>query len=107
VTGGDAPTSIAVDSRGRFVYVTNALDGSVITFAVDVTTGALTRRSTVSAGTFPVELTLDASGRFAYVANFGSENVTLFAIDSATGALTAAGPPASAGTGPASVTLIK
>ena len=65
---GDGPTSVTMDSQGRFAYVTNAIDSTVSTiFAVDAATGALTPRSTVSAGTNPVALTLDASGRFAYV----------------------------------------
>jgi 6-phosphogluconolactonase (cycloisomerase 2 family) len=76
-------------------------------FAIDVASGALTPRSTVSAGTNPVALTLDASGRFAYVANLGSDDVTLFAVDSNTGALTPVGPPVHAGTGPAWLTLVK
>jgi 6-phosphogluconolactonase len=96
VASGDGPTSVTVDSQGRFAYVTNAIAGSVSVFAIDVATGALTPRSTVSAGTNPVALTLDPSGRFAYVANLGSDNVTPFAIDSATGVLTPAGSPANA-----------
>jgi 6-phosphogluconolactonase len=89
------------------VYVTNAIEGTVTTLAVDVATGALTPRSTASAGTNPVALTLDASGRFAYVANLGSDNVTPFAVDSTTGALRPVGPPFNAGTGPASLTLVR
>jgi 6-phosphogluconolactonase len=107
VSSGEGPTSITVDSQGRFAYVTNAIAGSVSVFAIDVANGALTPRSTVSAGTNPVALTLDGSGRFAYVANLGSDNVTHFAVDSNTGALTAVGLPFSAGTGPASLTLVK
>jgi 6-phosphogluconolactonase (cycloisomerase 2 family) len=107
VASGDGPTSVTVDSQGRFVYVTNAIEGTVTTFAVDVATGALTSRSTVSAGSIPVALTLDPSGRFAYVPNLVSNNITLFAIDSTTGALTPMGPPIDAGTGPAWVTLVK
>ena len=86
--------------RARFVYVINAIGGTVTTFAVDESTGALTRRSTVPAGTIPISLTLDPSGRFAFVVNQGSDNVTSFTVDSTTGALTPTGPPVSAGTGP-------
>jgi 6-phosphogluconolactonase (cycloisomerase 2 family) len=87
--------------------VTNAIAGSVSAFAIDVASGALTPRSTVSAGTNPVALTLDVSGRFAYVTNLGSDDVTLFAVDSNTGALTPVGLPVNAGTGPAWLTLVK
>jgi 6-phosphogluconolactonase (cycloisomerase 2 family) len=96
-----------VDSQGRFAYVTNAIAGSVSVFAIDVASGALTPRSTVSAGTNPVALTLDASGRFAYVANLGSNDVTLFAVDSNTGALTPVGLPINAETGPVWVALTR
>jgi 6-phosphogluconolactonase (cycloisomerase 2 family) len=107
VTSGDGPTSVTVDSQGRLAYVTNAIAGTVSVFAIDVATGALTPRSTVSAGTNPVALTLDASGRFAYVVNLGSDNVTQFTVDSTSGALTPAGPPVSAGTGPVWVALTR
>jgi 6-phosphogluconolactonase len=107
VTTGDGPISITMDSQGRFAYVTNAIAGSVSVFAIDVASGTLTPRSTVSAGTNPVALMLDASGRFAYVANLGSDNVTHFAVDSNTGALTSVGLPINAGTGPAWLTLVK
>ena len=103
----DGPTSVTLDSQGRFAYVTNSTAGNVSVFTIDAATGALTAASTASAGTNPVALTLDAPGRFAYVANLGSDNVTPFAVDSTTGALTPAGPPVQAGTGPVWVALTK
>jgi 6-phosphogluconolactonase (cycloisomerase 2 family) len=107
VATADGPTSVTVDSQGRFEYVTNTTAGCISVFAIDDATGALTLRSTAPAGTNPVALTLDPSGRFAYVANIGSDNVTQFTVDSATGALTPIGPPVNAGTGPVWVALTR
>src|SRR5262249_49573270 len=100
----DAPTSITIDSRGKFAYVTNVIS-NVSVFAIDSTTGALTPASTAPTGTLPNALTFDPSGRFAYVANLGSDNVTAFTVDPNTGALTSTGPAVSAGTGPAWVVV--
>jgi 6-phosphogluconolactonase (cycloisomerase 2 family) len=106
VPTGDGPTSVTIDPKGRFVYVTNAIESTVTTYAVDGATGALASRFTIPAGSIPVALTLDPSGRFAYVANEGSADVTLFAVDSTTGALTSTGPPVNAGSGPKWVALV-
>src|SRR5262249_43459664 len=107
VPTGEGPTSISVDPQGQFVHVANAIEGTITTYAVDGTTGALTPRFRVLAGTIPVAMSLDPAGRFAYVANQGSGDVTTFSIDSTTGALTRAGTPADAGTGPSWLTLVK
>ena len=87
--------------------MTNAIESTVTTYAVDGVTGALTPRFRVPVGTIPVAMSLDPSGRFAYVTNEGSGDVATLSVDSATGALTHAGPPINAGTGPTWVALVK
>jgi 6-phosphogluconolactonase len=105
VAAAGSPTSIAVDSQGRFAYVTNITADNVSVFAIDTVTGALTPVSTAMTGVNPVELTLDPSGRFAYVANLSSDNITQFAVNSSTGALTPIGAPVDAETAPVSLVL--
>lgn len=96
---GNAPVSIAVDASGRFAYVVNSGSYDVFVYAIDATTGALTRRGTVrnrgtgsasaatalalAHGTTPVTYT----PTFAYVANVNSHDVSAYAIDAASGVL--------------------
>ena len=49
VPAGDAPSSIAVDPSGRFVYVTNLASDDVTTYGIDQATGALTEVGTETA----------------------------------------------------------
>lgn len=111
------PSSISVDSAGRFAYVTNGgltdvWADSVSAFTINATTGALTRVGAATvAGSHPRSVTVDPSGRFAYVANGGdlnssSHNVSAYTIDAATGALSAvAGSPYAAGSNPSCITV--
>jgi len=48
VTTGPKPTGVAADPSGSFLYVTNQGDGTVTTFTIDSTTGALTSPATVN-----------------------------------------------------------
>jgi 6-phosphogluconolactonase (cycloisomerase 2 family) len=107
--------SVAIDPLSKFVFVTNSgdvfdygddADGSVTTYTLDATTGALTSTGTIN-GNFPSSVVVDPSGKFAYVVNGGSggpSNVAMYAINAATGALTSIGTVA-AGTDSVSVTV--
>ena len=95
--------SVTVAPSGKFAYVANlgddeTTDGSVTTYAIDATTGALT--STGSTGgncpglCVPLSVAVDPSGKFAYVPNGdGAEpsNIAVYTIDATTGALTSKG----------------
>ncbi len=101
-SGGSNPNAVVIDPSGRFAYVANA-DGTIATFTIDASTGALTAGASASAGTSPSAIAIDPTGRFAYVANSGSNNVSAFAINNSTGALTSLGAAVAAGQGPQSV----
>jgi len=106
---GLVPISVAADPAGEFVYVTTAsgtlgLTGSVSTYAINTTTGALASTGTIAAGTGPVFVGVDRAGKFAYVTNSGSNDVSMYTIDATTGALTSIGTIA-AGTEPSSVAV--
>ncbi|MGC1449770.1 MAG: beta-propeller fold lactonase family protein [Candidatus Sulfotelmatobacter sp.] len=118
--------SVAVDSFGKFAYVASSGDvwdidfGSVLTYAINPTTGTLTSTTGGINGKgingtpeFFNSMAMDPSGKFAYAADGGafpagsfggSNSVSMYTINSTTGALTSIGMIA-AGTGPASVAV--
>jgi 6-phosphogluconolactonase (cycloisomerase 2 family) len=112
---GTGPSAVAVTPDGKFLYVANEFDGTVTTFSVDTTSGALTNGQIVLVGTAPSGMAITPDGGFLYVSNSGSSNVSAFAIcnqivtscsvpTSPDGSLTpVAGSPFSAGLGPAAM----
>jgi YVTN family beta-propeller protein len=119
---------VTVDPSGRFAYVAspgNVWDidfGSISTYAINSTTGALTSTSGGISGTgingtpeFFNSVAVDPSGKFAYAADGGpfppffgiaggDSIVSMYTINSTTGALTSIGMIA-AGSGPDSVAV--
>ncbi len=91
IPAGTAPTSVAVDPTGKFVYVTSSGSNDVSIYTIDASTGALTSAGQISAGTSPSFVAVDPTGRFAYVTNSGSNDVSMYTIDTTTGALTSVG----------------
>ena len=102
------PSSVVVDPSGKFSYVATGNDpgpaGSVLMYAINAATGALTSTGTIATGTGPVSLAVDPAGKFAYVTNWNSNDVSMYTINATTGALTSTGTIAT-GTFPASVTV--
>jgi 6-phosphogluconolactonase len=118
--------SVTVDPSGKFAYVASSGDvwdidfGSVSTYTINPTTGALTSTTGGINGTgingtpeFFNSVALDPSGKFAYAADGGasppgsfggSASVSMYTINSTTGALKSIG-MISAGTGPDSVAV--
>jgi len=113
--------SVTVDPSGKFAYVTSSGDvwdidfGSVVTYAINPTTGALTSTTGGIIGTgingtpeFFNSVAFAPSGKFAYAADGGAfpagsfggdSSVSMYTINSTTGALTSIGMIA-AGYGP-------
>jgi len=109
IAAGGGPSFVAVDPTGKFVYVATAnatptSAGSVLVYAINVTTGALASTGTIAAGTDPVSLAVDPAGKFVYVTNFSSNDVSMYTIDATTEALTSVGTIA-AGTNPLSLAV--
>jgi probable HAF family extracellular repeat protein len=86
---GSSPSSVAVDSSGQFVYVTNKASDNVSGYTINSTTGALTAMGLFAAGTSPISVAVDPNDRFVYVANQGSDNISGFSINLPTGGLVA------------------
>jgi 6-phosphogluconolactonase (cycloisomerase 2 family) len=105
---GTVPSSIAVDPRSRFLYVTdrstNQLYGNVI-----LSGGLLQpmQNSPFSTGLLPVNVIVDPRGRYLYVSNFNSNTVTAYVIDQSTGATsgTASSNSTTVGTGPSCLSI--
>ncbi len=95
--------SVTVDPFGKFAYVANAgddfsSDGSVETYTINSTTGALTSTGGISGDCpglcVPLSVVVDPSGKFAYVANGDGivpNTVAIYTINATTGALTGIG----------------
>ena len=110
--GSCSPWSLAVQPSGKFAYVANEggfSPTSVSIYAIDATTGGLTRVGLATADGRAVAVVVDPSGKFAYVADGensdGSKGlVSMYTIDSATGILTSVGTVA-AGVSPFSIAI--
>ena len=121
----ESTDSVTVDPSGKFAYVASSgnvwdIDfGSVLTYAINPATGALTSTGVIGGiginGTpeFFNSVALDPSGKFAYAADGGafpyggsgsSSSVSMYSINSTTGDLTSIG-IIDAGTSPDSVAV--
>jgi 6-phosphogluconolactonase (cycloisomerase 2 family) len=98
-TNDVATDSVTIDPFGKFAYVANeglyATDGSVSSYSIDPTTGALTSTSGGISGNSPefccfTAVAVHPSDKFAYVANGDStpRSVSMYTINGANGALT-------------------
>jgi YVTN family beta-propeller protein len=114
-TNGYGPYAdiVTVDPIGKFVYVTNSgdpwdygdgADGSVVSYTINATTGALTSTGAINGNCpaglcIPSSVVVDPSGKFAYV-GYGDANTTgvsMYTINGTTGALTSIGTTAVGG----------
>jgi 6-phosphogluconolactonase (cycloisomerase 2 family) len=92
---------MATDLTGAYLYATSG--ASIVGYAIDATTGALTALPgfPVATGTNAYSISIDPTNQFLYVADDGAANITGFRLDASTGALTPmAGSPFPAGNHP-------
>ncbi len=84
--GAKSGAEIAASPDGRFVYVADRGENTLVVFAANAGTGELSPLQRVpSGGDKPWGFAIDPSGGWMLVAN--AANVSLFAIDAATGTL--------------------
>jgi 6-phosphogluconolactonase len=96
---GAGPRHITFHSNGKWAYVINELDSTVIALRYDSRTGALTQIDTIS--TLPAdatqqdnltgEIVVHPNGRFLYASNRGHDSIAVFAIDQTSGRLSSLG----------------
>lgn len=91
-TPNNHPADIHVAPSGRFLYVSNRGDDTIVVFAIDAATGQLNPVQTVqTGGRAPRNFVIDPSGRFLLVANQRSDLIVGFRVDTASGRLTPTG----------------
>src|SRR5467141_3329202 len=88
VNAGANPSFLSIHPNGRVLYAVNELEkGTLVAFAIESGTGALTRlNEQPSGGGAPCYVSVDRSGRALLVANYAGGNVALLPIE-ANGAL--------------------
>lgn len=90
---------IQIAPDGRFVYGSNRGHDSIVTFAINAETGALTLVShTPCGGATPRNLAISPSGRHLLCANQNADVITIFVRDTDTGTLTPTGKTIAVGT---------
>jgi YVTN family beta-propeller protein len=102
-TSGNTTLGVTVDPSGSYAYVVNDGSNSISMYSIDHTTGALTSRGTIAAGSSPREIVVDPTGRFAYVTNQTAGGISRYTIDG-TGLLVANGSTA-LGTSPRGIAI--
>ena len=107
---GVAPSAIATDPTGRFVYVTDQTSNQIYGYSIDnQLSGNLSPlvSSPYGTGLFPVSITIDPRGKYVYTTNYNSGTVSSYAIDQASGSLSSVAGSASftTGTRPTCVTI--
>jgi len=91
-TGAGSGAEIAVSRDGRFVYASNRGENSLVVFAVDRRTRALTQiQSLPSGGDKPWHFAIHPNGRWLLVANRDANAIRVFAVDPRSGRLTDTG----------------
>ena len=90
--GDSTCAHIEVSPDGRYVYGSNRGHDSIVVFAYEEVSGALTKVQCVPCGgSHPRHFSLDPSGRYLLVANMEGDNVVVFAREASTGLLSEAG----------------
>jgi 6-phosphogluconolactonase len=92
---GAGPRHLVFDPSGKFLYVINELQSSVVSYSYDATRGELHELKTAStlpekftANNDAAEIAVHPSGKFLYASNRGHDSIAVFSIDSAKGTLT-------------------
>ncbi len=105
--GVKSGAEIAVSRDGRFVYVENRAENTIVVYRVDADSGELTQvQRTSSGGEKPWGFAIDASGKWLLVANQRSGKVNVFSIDTASGMVADTGQSADVPT-PVAITFVK
>ena len=90
--GHNTTAEIAASACGRYLYVSNRGQDSVVQFVITPDSGLLTYAGTfLTGGARPRFFTLGPAGTRLYAANQDSDDITVFHIDPASGGLRRAG----------------
>ncbi|MEU1024091.1 lactonase family protein [Streptomyces sp. NPDC005904] len=83
---GAGPRHLAFHPSGRFAYLADELDDTVVVCAYDPATGRLTPGEPQSTGSgattnYPAQIVVTREGRFAFLANRGHNSVARYAVE--------------------------
>ncbi|WKU46106.1 lactonase family protein [Streptomyces sp. VNUA116] len=85
---GAGPRHLTFHPRGKFAYLANELDNTVVVCAYDPATGDLspgparpTGSGTGGTRNYPAQILVGKSGRFAYLANRGHNSIARYAVE--------------------------
>lgn len=83
---GAGPRHLTFHPSGRFAYLANEVDNTVVVCRYDRGTGRLTPGTPQSTGTgpgtsYPAQILVTGNGRFAYLANRGHNSLTRYAVE--------------------------
>ncbi|MFH8793553.1 lactonase family protein [Streptomyces sp. NPDC017941] len=87
VRPGAGPRNLAFHPSGRFAYLADELDNTVVVCAYDPASGRLTPGAPQPTGTrpgvtsYPAQLVVTGDGAFAYLANRGDNTLTRYAVE--------------------------
>ncbi|MBZ9987405.1 lactonase family protein [Mesorhizobium sp. BH1-1-5] len=91
---GAGPRHVALHPNGRFVFVMNELDSTVVSLALDPSSGRLETIDTkpavpgeARAHNHCADIQISPDGRFLYGSNRGHDSVAIFAVDQQSGKL--------------------
>lgn len=91
-SGKNSAMNVEVDAAGKFLYVSNQGDDSIVVFSVAAKTGALTKVQRISTGGKAAGFfKIDPTGQYLLAANQDSGTITILRIDRKTGMLGATG----------------
>ena len=87
-TGLKSSAEMAASRNGRFLYISNRGEDTLVVYAIDRKSGRLTEiQRTPALGKTPWSFSIDPAGRWLVVANEGSSALNVFGIDKKTGKL--------------------
>lgn len=93
-TAPSTAAEIAVRNDGRYLYVTNRGEDTIVVFAIDAASGELSFRQRVSSGgKVPRYFSFDPSNHWLLVGNQESGNLVVFKVDTDSGELMQSGQP--------------
>lgn len=91
---GAGPRHVALHPDGRFVFVMNELDSTVVSLALDPSSGSLDLIDTkpavpaeARATNHCADIQISPDGRFVYGSNRGHDSIAIFAVDQQSGKL--------------------
>ncbi|MBC2666316.1 lactonase family protein [Novosphingobium flavum] len=89
--GENSPAELLLSRDGRFLYVSNRGEDTIVVFRVDGRTGRLAEVQRLAVGPNPAALVFDRTGRWLLVATEGEGKVRAYAVDRARGTLAGGG----------------